>query len=116
MPRNMSFSATLEQFRDRTKTVTRRKGWMWVKPGDELWGVEKAMGLKMGEKIKRLGLIRVVSVRREPVYKIGQEDCAREGFPHFMPSQFVQLYCRMNHCKPGDLCTRIEFEYLEDEI
>ena len=34
MPRSMSFSHTTDQIRNRTKDVTRRKG--WVQWGDEL--------------------------------------------------------------------------------
>ena len=34
MPRNMSFSMTTGPFRARTKTVTRRFGWWFLKPGD----------------------------------------------------------------------------------
>ena len=46
MPRNMSFAMTTEQIRARTKTVTRRFGWWFLKAGDQVWAVEKAMGLK----------------------------------------------------------------------
>lgn len=48
MPRNMSFTLTIEQMRARTKTVTRRKGWAFLKPGDLVWAVVKGMGLKPG--------------------------------------------------------------------
>ena len=48
MARNMSFALTTEQFKARTKTVTRRFGWWFLKPGDVVRGVEKAMGLKPG--------------------------------------------------------------------
>ena len=67
MPRHMSFSMTTAQFRARTKTVTRRFGWWFLKPGDLVMGVEKSQGLKKGEKVVRLGLIRIVSVRTEPL-------------------------------------------------
>lgn len=111
MPRNMSFSATLEAVRTRRKTVTRRQGWDHLKPGDELWAVEKAMGLKKGEKIKRICLIRVVHVDRLPIDLIDQEDVYREGFDT-TPEAFVRFYCRFNKVAPSDLCTRIEFEYI----
>ena len=58
MPRNMSFALTTEQFLNRTKTVTRRKGWRFLKPGDVVMGCKKCMGLKPGEQLERLGLIR----------------------------------------------------------
>ena len=63
MPRNMSFAMTTDQFRNRTKDVTRRFGWWFLKPGDLVMGVEKAMGLQKGQQIVRLGLIEIVSTR-----------------------------------------------------
>lgn len=36
MPRLMSVAFTEQAVRDRTKTVTRRKGWTFLKPGDRL--------------------------------------------------------------------------------
>lgn len=70
MPRNMSFAMTTGQFKARTKTVTRRFGWWFLKPGDVVRGVEKAMGLKKGEKVKALSLIRIVAARPEPLNAI----------------------------------------------
>jgi hypothetical protein len=84
--RNMSFIHTQEQFRNRTKTVTRRCGWLNLKPGELVRGVEKGQGLKKGEKIKPLGLIRVLDVRREPLRRMvddtdyGFQEVAKEGF------------------------------------
>ncbi len=52
--RNMSFMLTTQQMQDRTKDVTRRVGWWFLKPGDVIMAVEKGMGLKKGEKIKRM--------------------------------------------------------------
>ena len=115
MPRNMSFMATVEQFKDRTKTVTRRQGWKWLKAGDLLMGVEKGMGLKKGETMKRLGLIRVVSVERESIGAISPGDVIREGFPGMTPLGFVKLYCEINKCRAQEQCTRIEFEYVDGE-
>lgn len=62
--RNMSFSLTTPQMRDRTKTLTRRLGWYSLKPGDRVQAVVKGMGLKKGEKVERLCVIEVVSVHR----------------------------------------------------
>jgi len=56
---------TKPQILARTKTVTRRVGWKHLKVGDLLQGVEKGMGLKAGETIKRLAVIRVTDVRQE---------------------------------------------------
>lgn len=115
MARFMSFALTIEQFRARTKTVTRRKGWSHLKPGEFLMGVEKAMGLKKGERIRRLGLIKVESVRSEPIKAISQRDVILEGFPDWTPSQFVDFYCRHNKQTPDDLTNRIQFCYEDVE-
>jgi hypothetical protein len=40
VPRLMSFAKTVRQFRDGTKTVTRRDGWEFLFPGDVVEGVE----------------------------------------------------------------------------
>lgn len=72
MPRNMSFSMTTEQIRNRTKTVTRRLGWEFLKPGDVVNAVVKAMGLKPGEKVERLCQLRVKNVRRERLSKMSE--------------------------------------------
>ncbi len=112
MPRNMSFSMTTAQIKNRTKTVTRRFGWNFLKPGVDLWAVEKSMGLKKGEKINRLALIHVVSVRKEPIKNISQEDCIKEGFPEMSPADFVKMICTHYGCQDYDMINRIEFIYL----
>jgi len=106
--RVISFSETTNQIRNRTKTVTRRAGWLHLKPGDKLRAVVKAMGLRKGEHVEDLCTIEVVSVRREPVCAITPEDVVREGFPDWTPAQFVDLYRRINGCDADALCTRIE--------
>lgn len=112
--RRISFAFTKRQIREQTKTVTRRNGWKSLKPGTLLLGVEKAMGLKPGERMVPLAVIRVVDVRRERVDAISSEDCAREGFPEKAPADFVALFLGMyRDLKPSDLLTRIEFEYVE---
>lgn len=116
MPRNISFSMTTPQFIDGSKDVTRRMGWLKLKAGDVLCAVEKGMGLKKGEKVKRLGLIRVTSVRREPLYTISADDVRREGFPEMEPEEFIQYFCRGHKCSPLDVITRIEFERVPDAL
>lgn len=113
MPRNMSFALTTEQFKNRTKDVTRRLGWDFLQPGDLLWGVKKAMGLKKGEKIERLGLIEVVSSTAEPLGAISQEDVVREGFPDWSPAQFVDFFVKKNRITPDTIVNRIEFRYVD---
>ena len=112
MPRNMSFALTTAQFKDRSKDVTRRAGWLFLKPGDQLCGVLKSMGLKAGEKVERLGLIEVISTRVEPLNHITQEDVIREGFPAWTPAQFVEFYVNKNRCAPDLPVNRIEYRYI----
>lgn len=110
--RNISFALTTPQFLDGSKTVTRRLGWMKLRPGDVLCAVEKSQGLKKGETVKKLGTTRVVNVRREQLREIEPSDCDLEGFPEYDPYQFMYMFCEHNGCTPDTLVTRIEFERL----
>lgn len=113
--RNISFSMTTEQVRRREKTVTRRLGWSDLKPGTILQAVEKAQGLKKGEHVKPICLIRVVSVKREMLCLIqdyGWAELAREGFPDLTDFEFCEMFKRANHCLLSDPVNRIEFEYV----
>jgi len=112
MPRNISFAKTTGQFMARTKTVTRRQGWAGLQPGTLLMACRKCRGLKPGEALERLGLTRVVSVRREPLQAITAEDVEREGYPGMGPEEFVDLFCAQMKCERHAMVTRIEFEYL----
>jgi len=112
MPRNISFQLTTEQFRNRTKTVTRRAGWRNLQIGEVLNAVEKSQGLKKGEKVVKLGQIRVVGFRLEPLKAITKEDVAREGFPHLEPYEFIQRFFTHSGITPETTISRIEFEYL----
>ncbi len=112
--RLMSFRLTIEQFKDRSKDVTRRMGWGDLRPGDRLMGVEQAMGLKLGETVSRLGEIEVVSMRIEPLYLADAAEVAREGFPYMAPEEFVEMFCRANRCRPDTMVTRIEYRYCEE--
>lgn len=103
---------TTAQIRSRTKDVTRRFGWWFLKPGDQIQAVEKAMGLKPGEKVRRLGLIEVVSTRSEPLSAITKADVVREGFPEWTPEQFVQMLVDHYKVAPNESVNRIEFRYL----
>ena len=114
MPRNMSFALTTRQVIDQTKTVTRRFGWSFLKTGDELWAVEKGMGLKPGEKIKRLAKIRVTSIRAEPLSAMTNEDCSKEGFPSMTAANFIEMLISHygKNITQDSTVNRIEFEYL----
>ncbi|MCD6200036.1 MAG: hypothetical protein J7K15_15960 [Deltaproteobacteria bacterium] len=77
-------------------------------------GCKKCRGLKPGEKIERLGLIRVVDVRRERLNQITDEDVVKEGFPNMNRQAFIKFFIDEMKPKHGGLepITRIEFEYL----
>lgn len=103
---------TTEQIKNRTKTVTRRLGWKNLKRGDILQGCVKCQGLKKGEKLQKLAVIRVKFVDFEPLLNITKEDVAKEGFPEMSEWQFVKMFCQEMRCEPERAVTRIEFEYL----
>ena len=116
--RNMSFFYTTEQMRARSKSVTRRLGWAFLKPGDLLQAIEKGQGLKVGEHVRKLGVIRVLSVRRERLDELvrpgsyGREEMVKEGFPALDPQAFMLRFFVKQHIDPNEQVTRIEFEYL----
>jgi hypothetical protein len=121
--RNMSFALTTAQILERSKDVTRRMGWEFLKVGDLLQPVRKCMGLRPGEKIEKLGgPIRVVSLRRERLDRMvtdldyGFQEVRREGFGMHplksYPSNFVAMFIETHKgCAPESVITRIEFSY-----
>lgn len=119
MPRHISHAITIEQAKNKAKFVTRRTGWAFLKPGVLLWQVEKSQGLKKGEKVKRIHLIRVVSTRWEPLSKMlfdpvyGYEECKLEGFPDYTPDEFIEMFQKTHHNWPIDKdLNRIQYEYI----
>lgn len=119
--RNMSFSMTTPQFIDGSKDVTRRFGWWFLVPGTQLWAIEKAMGLKKGEKIKRLAQIEIISVRKEPLNAMakdrfyGLEELRREGYPFGItnPAEFVRVLAQKSKVPEDEPVNRIEFKKIE---
>lgn len=118
--RNMSFALTTEQIRQRSKTVTRRVGWLHLKPGEQIRAVKKCMGLRPGEKLEPLAVLRVVSVRREPLRALlddeayAREEIRAEGFDwhDWHPSTWIAMFCGTHKgCTPETEVTRIEFAY-----
>lgn len=111
--RLISFALTTDQFIDGTKDVTRRLRWKNLKAGTYLMAVRKAMGLKKGEKVERLGPIEVLSVRRERLDAITKRDVIREGFPEMSVLEFIAMFCRHQpDTMPDTEVTRIEFRRL----
>lgn len=126
MPRLMSVAFTEDAVRDRTKTVTRRKGWWKDKngrrllyPSDRLTLCRKVMGRNPGEPLVRLVDVEVVNVRRELLCAIRDacpEEIAREGFPGMTADEFMQRYfIDAQRVHPLDHVTRIEWRYLDGE-
>lgn len=112
MPRNMSFMLTTEQVRNKTKTVTRRLGWWFLKPGDILNAVEKCQGLKKGEKVKRICQIRIVDTTSYPLYYIPRGDVVKEGFPDMVHNDFINMFMKEMKCGYSQKINRIEFKYI----
>ena len=133
MPRLMSFAKTVDQIRDRTKTVTRRDGWTDLEEGDVLQAVTK-MPFADPDGWERICLIEVVDVRRERVDAVlgydyrervwGPDDdgwsetknyeAEAEGFPEMSGREFVEFFEKELGAAPDDEITRIEFRYLEE--
>lgn len=111
--RNMSFFLTEQQVIARTKTVTRRRGWLTLTPGDRLCAVRKSQGIRTGEGIVRLAVIEVVDIRRERLDAITPQDVVREGFPSGSVPWFVEMFCQHMITLPSTVVTRIEFEYVD---
>lgn len=120
--RNMSFALTTEQILAGIKRVTRRTGWLTLKPGTLIQPVKKCMGLKPGEHIEPLRApLLIISVRREPLRRMtddvsyGIAECALEGFSSHptlcKPPDFIDFFCKTHKCTPDAFVTRIEFEY-----
>jgi hypothetical protein len=108
--RRMSFAMTEAQLLDGSKTVTRRTGWGHIKPGDQVQAIDKLdFRRKGGSRV--LGVITVVSVRRERIDAITDADVAREGFSGYTADRFIEMFCKAMRCSPGDLVTRIEFTF-----
>lgn len=115
MPRLMSVAFTEDAVRARTKTVTRRKGWTILRPGDRVTLCRKVMGRKPDEPLVRIIDVEIVDVRREPLYKVTPEECVLEGFPDLTPAQFIGRYfVDAQGMDALDTVTRIEWRYLED--
>jgi hypothetical protein len=116
---NISFAMTTRQVEDGEKDITRRIGWKKLKAGTRLQAIVKGQGLKKGEKVQRIRIIEVVSVRREPLRRMidepayGASEVRREGFPELTAWAFVEMFCVSHDCVPETIITRIEFRYVD---
>jgi hypothetical protein len=117
MPRLISVALTEDAVVRRQKTVTRRLGWLNLRPGTRLSLVRKAMGRRRRdgsvEPLVYLGEVEVVDVRREPLNAITEVDTIREGFPYYTPAEFVEFFTKHMRCPADVEVTRIEWKYLD---
>lgn len=81
MSRLMSVSHTADAVIARQKTVTRRLGWLFLKPGDTLTLCRKVMGRKAGEPLERLAEVEVIDVSRVRLNQIDLDEIESEGVP-----------------------------------
>jgi hypothetical protein len=129
----MSFALTTDAARNRTKTVTRRLGWEFLKPGDRVQQVVKGMGLKPGEHPEKIHVIEIVSNDAEPLIAIvgipcrhqcalerckRRDECAmretaREGFPEMTEGDFVRMFIAHMGGAADQIVNRIEFRYVD---
>lgn len=114
MPRLMSVSLTEPPVRDRTKTVTRRMGWLTLQPGTRLTLCRKVMGRRRGEPLVRIVDVEVLDVGRERLDTITPDEVRAEGFD-MTPAEFVEFFCGSHKgCTPESMVTRIRWRYLDD--
>lgn len=112
----MSVAYTEDAVRRRAKTVTRRKGWEYLRPGERITLCRKVMGRKPGEPLVRIVDVEIVDVRREPLRDITAEDVAREGFPELTPAAFVdRFFVQAQGISPDTVVTRIQWRYLDTD-
>ncbi|MFI6368678.1 hypothetical protein ACIBG0_38850 [Nocardia sp. NPDC050630] len=115
MTRLMSVSLTEDAVRARTKTVTRRMGWLNLTPGTRLTLCRKVMGRKRGEPLVKIVDVEVTAVRRERLDAITRDEVTAEGFPTTTPAEFVAFFCGSHKgCAPTSEITRIEWKYLDE--
>ena len=130
MARLMSVALTADAVIERRKTVTRRKGWLMLEPGDRLTLCRKTRGRKPGEPLERLAEVEVVSVRREPLRRLTplaelstasrrfypHDEMILEGCPGMDTAEFVLRYfIDAQGMRASDLVTRIEWRYLDEK-
>ena len=134
MSRLMSVMHTEQAVVERRKTVTRRLGWRFLKPGDRLTLVRKSQGRKRRdgtvEPLVRLAEVEVVSVERGPLghtWMGHPGDLDREGVPFEVwdryrthPSMapewaWIAWFAETMRCTLSTEVTRIEWRYLDGD-
>lgn len=96
------------------KDVRRTLGFRELQPGSLM----KAAVRIDGQLCVSLKVIRVVSVRSEPLSKMirdpeyGLLEATREGYPQMTGEQFVKCFCKKYRVVPATPVTRIAFKYV----
>jgi hypothetical protein len=110
---------TTQAVRDRQKTVTRRLGWKFSKPGDRLTACPKVQGRRRKDgtvdPLVRICDVELVDTRRERLDSITLEDVEREGFPGWTPAQYVAFFCEHMKGPPDTEVTVLTWRYLDGE-
>lgn len=121
----MSVSLTAPAVERRSKTVTRRLGWTFLRPGDRLTLCRKVMGRRKGEPLERLAEVEVTDVRRERLWDITDDDIVREAVDPALFGEtytdtgrptvgaWVEWFCEEMDVRPDDMVTRIEWRYVD---
>ena len=112
--RLMSVSLTEAAVRDRTKTVTRRLGWLFLRVGDRVTLCRKVMGRRKGEPLVRICNVEIVGVHRERLDAVTADELVLEGFPSWKVEEFIAMFTRAMKCERWTEVTRIEWRYLEE--
>jgi hypothetical protein len=128
--RLMSVALSEQAVREQRKTVTRRLGWAFLKPGDRLTLCRKVQGRKRRdgtvEPLERLAEVEVVSVRREQLWDITDADIALEGVDpglfeeHYAdagqptPQAWITWFCEQMDVQPDTWVTRIRWRYITE--
>lgn len=118
--RQISMSLTAPQVLARTKTETRRLGWLNVKPGDRLQACRKIQGRRRlpdgtVEPIEVLAVIEITETRREPLNAITREAVEREGFPGKSARWFVDFFAASMKVEATREVTVLCFRYVDEE-
>jgi hypothetical protein len=110
----MSVSLTEAAVVERRKTVTRRRGWKFLRPGEHDLAAERQPDQWLTRLAARLAEVEVVSVRREPLHAITPEDVEREGFPGWTIPRFIEYFLERMGGTSHTEVTRIEWRYLDE--
>jgi hypothetical protein len=128
----MSVSHTTQAVIERRKTVTRRLGWKFLKPGDRLTLCRKVQGRRRRdgtvEPLERLAEVEIANIAIMPLdlsFISYPGDIEREGvsveewdryrYDPWAPLDlaWIKWFAATMGCEPATQITRIEWRYLD---